>query len=93
MRRPYRLRPHRPAPQHGNEARVYDNNVSDPKMARWLHEGGNLSRRDKWLCMMNPRLALLRRLLPDRRSIWISIDDNEHANLRLMMDGIFGTWN
>ena len=82
----------------GNEAWVYNDNVSDPKIARWLHEvvgreGEDLSRHDKWLCMMYPRLALLKRLLSDRGSIWISIDDNEQANLKLVMDEIFGARN
>jgi adenine-specific DNA-methyltransferase len=58
----------------GNEGWVYNDNVNDPKIARWLHEvvgreGEDLSRHDKWLCMMYPRLALLKRLLSDRGSI------------------------
>jgi adenine-specific DNA-methyltransferase len=81
-----------------NEGWVYNDNVNDPKIARWLHEvvgkdGEDLSRHDKWLCMMYPRLMLLKRLLSERGSIWISIDDNEQANLKLVMDEIFGARN
>lgn len=79
----------------GNENWVYNDNVSDPQMQRWLHqvvgkEGEDLSRHDKWLCMMYPRLKLLQRLLADDGAIFISIDDNEQANLKLICDEIFG---
>ncbi|WP_345270991.1 site-specific DNA-methyltransferase [Nibrella viscosa] len=79
----------------GNEGWVYNDNVNDPKIKRWLgqvvgKESEDLSRHDKWLCMMYPRLVLLHRLLHQNGSIWISIDDNEHANLRLILDDIFG---
>ena len=79
----------------GNEGWVYNDAVNDPKMKRWLgqvvgKEGEDLSRHDKWLCMMYPRLKLLHRLLHDDGSIWISIDDNEAPSLRLVMDEIFG---
>lgn len=54
----------------GNENWVYNDNVNDPQIQRWLHqvvgkEGEDLSRHDKWLCMMYPRLKLLQRLLAD----------------------------
>ena len=79
----------------GNEGWVYNDAVNDPKMKRWLgqvvgKEGEDLSRHDKWLCMMYPRLKLLHRLLHEDGSIWISIDDNEAHSLRLVMDEIFG---
>lgn len=79
----------------GNESWVYNDNVNDPQMQRWLHqvvgkEGEDLSRHDKWLCMMYPRLKLLQRLLADDGVIFISIDDNEQANLKLICDEIFG---
>ncbi len=79
----------------GNEGWVYNDNVNDPKLKRWLNqvvgkEGEDLSRHDKWLCMMYPRLKLLRRLLSDDGSIWISIDDSEIQSLRMLMDEIFG---
>ena len=79
----------------GNEGWVYNDAVNDPKMKKWLgevvgKEGEDLSRHDKWLCMMMPRLKLLHRLLAKDGAIFISIDDNEGANLRLLMDEIFG---
>ncbi len=46
-----------------------------------------------WLSLMRDRLELLRKLLMDDGSIWISIDDNEQAYLRAMMDEIFGRAN
>jgi DNA modification methylase len=82
----------------GNEGWVYNDNVNDPRIQKWLHqvvgkEGEDLSRHDKWLCMMYPRLKLLHRLLALNGSIWISIDDIEVANLRLVLDEIFGAGN
>lgn len=82
----------------GNEGWVYNDNVNDPKIRKWLgevvgKEGEDLSRHDKWLCMMYPRLRLLQRLLADDGAIFISIDDNEQANLKLICDEIFGSSN
>ena len=79
----------------GNEKWVYNDNVNDPKMKKWLgdvvgREGEDLSRHDKWLCMMYPRLRLLQKLMSDDGAIFISIDDNEQANLKLICDEIFG---
>ena len=79
----------------GNEKWVYNDNVNDPKIKKWLGEvvgkqGEDLSRHDKWLCMMYPRLKLLHKLLAEDGVIFISIDDNEQANLRLICDEIFG---
>jgi adenine-specific DNA-methyltransferase len=82
----------------GNEGWVYNDAVNDPKMKKWLgqvvgKEGEDLSRHDKWLCMMYPRLKLLHRLLADDGVIFLSIDDNEQATLKLLMDEIFGANN
>lgn len=82
----------------GNEGWVYNDNVNDPKIKKWLgevvgKESEDLTRHDKWLCMMYPRLKLLHRLLADDGAIFISIDDNEEANLRLICDEIFGGGN
>jgi adenine-specific DNA-methyltransferase len=82
----------------GNEGWVYNDNVNDPKMKKWLgqvvgKESEDLSRHDKWLCMMYPRLKLLHKLLAADGAIFISIDDNEQANLKLICDEIFGTFN
>lgn len=80
----------------GNEGWVYNDAVNDPRIKKWLgevvgKEGEDLSRHDKWLCMMYPRLRLLQRLLAPAGVIFISIDDNEAATLRLVCDEIFGT--
>lgn len=82
----------------GNEKWVYNDNVNHPKIRQWLGEvvgqqGEDLSRHDKWLCMMYPRLTLLRKLLADDGVIFISIDDNEFALLKLICDEIFGLHN
>lgn len=79
----------------GNEGWVYNDNVNDPQIKKWLgkvvgSESEDLSRHDKWLCMMYPRLKLLHRLLADDGVIFISIDDIEVTYLRLIMDEIFG---
>lgn len=81
----------------GNEKWVYNDNVNDPHIKAWLGkivgaEGEDLSRHDKWLCMMYPRLKLLQKLLhPTNGSIFISIDENEVANLKLICNEIFGS--
>lgn len=82
----------------GNEGWVYNDNVNDPKIKKWLHElvgkeGEDLTRHDKWLCMMYPRLKLLHKLLAEDGAIFISIDDNEQANLKLLCDEVFGIGN
>jgi len=82
----------------GNESWVYNDNVNHPKIKKWLGEvvgkdGEDLTRHDKWLCMMYPRLKLLHKLLANDGAIFISIDDNEQANLKLMCDEIFGVRN
>ena len=82
----------------GNEGWVYNDNVNDPRIRKWLgevvgREGEDLSRHDKWLCMMYPRLKLLQRLLAEDGVIFISIDEIEHRYLELLMDEIFGAPN
>ncbi len=82
----------------GNENWIYNDNVNHPKITKWLgevvgKEGEDLSRHDKWLCMMYPRLKLLNQLLSKNGIIFISIDDNEVNNLKLMCDEIFGINN
>jgi site-specific DNA-methyltransferase (adenine-specific)/adenine-specific DNA-methyltransferase len=79
----------------GNEGWVYNDNVNSPEIRRWLgevvgKEAEDLSRHDKWLCMMYPRLALLRDFLARDGAIFVSIDDNEGQVLRLLMDELFG---
>lgn len=80
----------------GNEKWIYNDNVNSPMMREWLgkivdHE--DLTRHDKWLCMMTPRLKLLRELLAENGVIFISIDDNEQYHLRFLLNEIFGENN
>lgn len=82
----------------GNEGWIYNDNVNDEKIKKWLgqvvgKEGEDLSRHDKWLCMMYPRLKLLHKLLADDGAIFVSIDDIEVGNLRVVLDEIFGSRN
>ncbi len=82
----------------GNEGWVYNDNVNSPEIKKWLgdvvgREAEDLSRHDKWLCMMYPRLVLLKKFLREDGAIFVSIDDNEVATLRLLMDEIFGAKN
>ena len=78
-----------------NKAWVYSDNVDDIRIRAWLNatvgdEGEDLSRHDKWLCMMYPRIKFLNKLLADDGIIFISIDDNEVSHLRFICDEIFG---
>ena len=82
----------------GNEGWVYNDNVNDPKIKKWLgevvgKEGEDLTRHDKWLCMMYPRLKLLQKLLADDGVIFVSLDFHEQPVMRLIMDEIFGVSN
>lgn len=82
----------------GKEGWVYNDAVNDPQIRRWLGQvvgpqGKDLTRHDKWLCMMYPRLRLLCRLLAEDGVIFISIDDNEVSNLRAVCQEIFGPTN
>jgi len=79
----------------GNEGWAYNDNVNSSAIKHWLgetvgKEGETLDRHDRWLCMMYPRLALLREFLSEDGSIFVCLDDNEIAHLRLMMDEVFG---
>lgn len=81
-----------------NKAWIYSDNVDDPHVQNWLNntvgdEGEDFSRHDKWLCMMYPRLKMLQKLLSDEGIIFISIDDNENALLRIICDEVFGRKN
>jgi len=82
----------------GNEGWVYNDNVNSPVIREWLgkvvgKEGETLDRHDRWLCMMYPRLALLKRLLSQDGIIAISIDDNEVNLLGVLLDEMFGAQN
>jgi DNA modification methylase len=82
----------------GNEDWAYNDNVNSPEIREWLGEtvgteSEDLSRHDKWLCMMAPRVALLHQLLADDGSFWMSIDDNEVHHARALLDEVFGRQN
>jgi adenine-specific DNA-methyltransferase len=80
----------------GNENWVYNDNVNSPMIKEWLGQvvdKEDMTRHDKWLCMMTPRLKLLRELLREDGVIFISCDDNEQHNLRCLLDEVFGEQN
>lgn len=82
----------------GEEGWIYNDNVNDPKIKKWLgavvgKEGEDLTRHDKWLCMMYPRLKILHKLLANDGIIAVSINDNELFNLGAIMNEIFGSFN
>lgn len=83
----------------GNEGWCYNDNVRSPLMQEWLKKSANpvdkedLERHDKWLCMMWPRVALLKELLSEFGAIFIAIDDNEFNHLKILCDEVFGESN
>ncbi|MCY3586679.1 MAG: site-specific DNA-methyltransferase [Acidimicrobiaceae bacterium] len=80
----------------GNEGWAYNDNVNSPLMREWLGQvvdRDDLTRHDKWCCMMLPRLKLLRELLREDGVIFVSIDDNEVHHLRALLDEVFGEEN
>ena len=80
----------------GNEGWTYNDKVNSPLMREWLNQTVDseaLERHDKWLCMMWPRLQLLKELLSEDGVIFISVDDNEQHYLRMLMDEILGEQN
>lgn len=82
----------------GNEGWVYNDNVQSPIIKEWIGKvvgkgDDDLTRHDKWLCMMMPRLKLLRELQSDDGVIFVSIDDNEASSLKILMDEIWGESN
>ena len=82
----------------GSQAWVYNDNVNSPMMRQWLSEnqpvdGEDLERHDKWLCMVWPRLQLLRELLAEDGVIFVSIDDHEQWRLLGIMEEVFGEQN
>ena len=82
----------------GNEGWSYNDNARGPVLQRWYRDNGPVDgddpeRHEKWLCMMWPRLQLLKELLRDDGVILVSIDDNELHHLRMLMDEIFGEEN
>lgn len=80
----------------GSEGWCYNDAVNAPLMREWLKKAANpvdrddLQRHDKWLCMMWPRLQLLKELLAENGSIWITLDDNEVHHARAICEEVFG---
>lgn len=74
----------------------YDDRVNSPLMREWIKDSANpvdkddLERHDKWLCMMWPRIQLLRELLSDDGILVVAIDDNEQHRLACLIDEVFG---
>ena len=82
----------------GNEGWIYNDNVNSPLIQKWLTENRpieneDMERHDKWLCMMWPRLQLLRELLAEEGVLFVSIDENEQHHLRVLLDEVFGEEN
>ncbi|MCX5908660.1 MAG: DNA methyltransferase, partial [Deltaproteobacteria bacterium] len=83
----------------GNEGWCYNDNVRSPLMKEWLKKSANpvdkedLERHDKWLCMMWPRLNMLRDLLSETGSLWMTLSDIEVHRARMILDEIFGEDN
>ena len=80
----------------GNEGWAYNDNVNSPMMQDWLGktvDRDDLTRHDKWCCMMTPRLKLLRELLRQDGAIFVSIDDNEVHHCKVLLDDVFGEDN
>lgn len=82
----------------GNEGWVYNDKVNSPKIKQWLgkvvgRESEDLTRHDKWLCMMYPRLKLLRDLLAADGAIFLIIGDDECSNAKSLLNEIFGEEN
>ena len=82
----------------GNESWVYNDNVNSPEMRAWLgkvvgKEAEDLSRHDKWLCMMYPRLRLLREFLREDGFAFVSIDGHEVHHAKVLLHEIFGERN
>jgi adenine-specific DNA-methyltransferase len=76
----------------GNEGWVYNDAVNSPMMKEWfgkIVDREDLTRHDKWLCMMTPRLKLLKEMLSDDGVIFVSIDENEQHRLCSLMEEIF----
>lgn len=65
----------------GNKDFIYNDSYVDSE---------DTYRHSKWLSFMSRRLRIAKRLLSDRGVIFISIDDNEQANLKILCDEIFG---
>lgn len=69
-----------------------DFNMSEDEIKKLRLLNGQSSH-SAWLSFMYPRLKIAQQLLTDTGVIFVSIDDNEQANLKLLMDEVFGEGN
>lgn len=77
----------------GEQKWTYNDNVNSPEIRKWLgetvgKEAEDLSRHDKWLCMMYPRLQLLVQFLRPDGFLCVSLDDTEVSRFRVLMDEV-----
>src|SRR5258708_5982115 len=80
----------------GKDEWIYNDSVNSPMMQEWLGkvvDKEDLTRHDKWLCMMMPRLKLLKELLSEDGVIIISLDNNEAFNFKVLADEVLGVDN
>lgn len=80
----------------GQENWVYNDNVNSPLIKEWIGKEVNkddLTKHDKWLTMMTPRVKILKELLDDDGIFFTSIDDNEVHYFRCLLDEVFGESN
>jgi len=82
----------------GNEGWIYNDKNNSPKIKKWLGkvvggESEDLNRHDKWLCMMYPRLNLLKKLMANDGVMFVHIDEFEFASLKCLGDELFGSEN
>ncbi|HCV41852.1 MAG TPA: hypothetical protein DGH68_00085, partial [Bacteroidetes bacterium] len=80
----------------GKEEWVYNDQVNSPLIREWLGKvvgQDDLTKHDKWLCMFIPRLKLLREFLTKDGIIFMSVDNNEAFNCKLVADEVFGEEN
>jgi site-specific DNA-methyltransferase (adenine-specific)/adenine-specific DNA-methyltransferase len=77
----------------GEQTWTYNDHVSSPEIRDWLNrtvgrEFDDLTRHDKWLCMMYPRMSLLCQFLRDDGILFVCLDDTELYRFRLMMEEV-----
>jgi len=77
----------------GNKDFVYYDDFEDEYRQIPYVDKEDSYRHSKWLSFMSKRLKIAKKLLTDNGVIYISIDDNEQANLKLLCDGVFGETN
>ena len=80
----------------GKEHWIYNDATNSPMINEWLNKEvakEDLTKHDKWLCMMTPRIKMLHELLREDGVIVIHIDEHEISSLRALLIEIFGEEN